>query len=278
MIYPPLGALADHVGGLAGARVLSLVFMLGATTLLWSAARRRYGRRAAFFAAALFAVLGPTLHLGAFATYKALSLFLVALAAWCVLRAGTRGVLPGRMIAAGVALALANATSYSTVLFDVLVLVLAALAAFPAPGGRVALRRVAILLATVIALLAAGLLIGGSNYLNGFKADHPDPGGAHELAAVRAVQHLVLGGHSGHPGRGGSRVQRGAAGGPGPDLAAGGPGRRRDPRAGRAGLAAHRRAAERARGRGRLVRGHRRRLRRRPVHRRRARPGGSRRS
>ena len=170
VIYPPLGALADHAGGLAGARALSLVFMLGATTLLWSAARYRYGRRAAFFAAALFAVLGPTLHLGAFATYDALSLFFVALAAWCVLRAGDRGVLPGRMIAAGAALALANATSYSTVLFDVLVLVLAVLAAFPAPGGRVALRRAAILLGTVIALLGAGLLIGGSNYLNGFKA------------------------------------------------------------------------------------------------------------
>ena len=109
VIYPPLGALADHAGGLAAARALSLVFMLGATTLLWSAARHRYGRRAAFFAAALFAVLGPTLHLGAFATYDALSLFFVALAAWCVLRAGERGALPGRMIAAGAALALANA-------------------------------------------------------------------------------------------------------------------------------------------------------------------------
>ncbi len=38
VLYPPLGALADSVGGLAGARVLSLVFMLGATALLstWS--------------------------------------------------------------------------------------------------------------------------------------------------------------------------------------------------------------------------------------------------
>ena len=170
VIYPPLGALVDHVGGLAGARVLSLVFMLAATTLLFSAARYRYGRRAGFFAAALFAVLGPTLHLGAFATYDALSLLFIALAVWCLLRAGERGVLPGRMIAAGAALALANATSYSTILFDVLVLVLAALAAFPAPGGRVALRRVAILATTVIALLGVGLLIGGSNYLNGFKA------------------------------------------------------------------------------------------------------------
>ncbi len=170
VIYPPLGALADHAGGLAGARALSLVFMLGATMLLWSAARYRYGRRAAFFSAALFAVLGPTLHLGAFATYDALSLFFVALAAWCVLRAGERGAVPGRMIAAGAALALANATSYSTILFDVLVLMLVVLAAFPAPGGRAALRRAAILAATVIALLGAGLLIGGSNYLNGFKA------------------------------------------------------------------------------------------------------------
>ena len=63
--------------------------MLGATTLAWSAARYRYGRRAAFFSAALFAVLGPTLHLGAFATYKALSLFLVALAAWWCCGPGT---------------------------------------------------------------------------------------------------------------------------------------------------------------------------------------------
>ena len=59
VIYPPLAALADSAGGLAGARILSLVFMLGATALLWATARRLFGRRAAFFAAALFAVLGP---------------------------------------------------------------------------------------------------------------------------------------------------------------------------------------------------------------------------
>ncbi len=72
MIYPPLGALADSLGGLAAARVLSLLFMLGATVLLWATTGRLYGQRAALFAAALFAVLGPTLHLGAFATYDAL--------------------------------------------------------------------------------------------------------------------------------------------------------------------------------------------------------------
>src|ERR1022692_2328246 len=125
VIYPPIGALADAIGGLAGARILSLAFMLGATALLWGTAGRLFGRRAAFFAAALFAVLGPTLHLGAFATYDAMSVFLVALAAWCVVRAGERGDATGWMVAAGAALALANAAVYSSVLFDLIVLALA---------------------------------------------------------------------------------------------------------------------------------------------------------
>ena len=80
VMYPPLGALADSVGGLTGARLLSLVFMLGATVAavgcdgpaVRPAAPRSSPR-------ALFAVSGPTLHLGAFATYDAMSLFLLAL-------------------------------------------------------------------------------------------------------------------------------------------------------------------------------------------------------
>ena len=111
VIYPPLAALADSVGGLAGARMLSLVFMLGTTAALWSSAGRLFGRRAAFFAAALFAFLGPSLHLGAFATYDAMALFLLALAAWMIVRAGDRQDATGLMLAAGFALALANATS-----------------------------------------------------------------------------------------------------------------------------------------------------------------------
>jgi hypothetical protein len=167
VIYPPIGALADSIGGLAGARILSLAFMLGATALLWCTAGRLFGRRAAFFAAALFAVLGPTLHLGSFATYDALSVFLVALAAWCVVRAGERGEATGWMVAAGAVLALANAAVYSSVLFDLFVLALAVFAVFPESGGRLAARRAATLLTVVAALLIAGILIGGSAYLTG---------------------------------------------------------------------------------------------------------------
>jgi len=169
VIYPPIGALADSVGGLAAARTLSLVFMLGVTAALWATASRLYGRRAAFFAAALFAVGGPTLHLGAFATYDAMSLFLVALAAWCVVRAGDRRDATGWMIAAGAALALANAAAYTSTLFDPVVLLLALLTAFPKPGGKLAAGRCLILLTVVAVILTAGTLIGGSYYVHGIE-------------------------------------------------------------------------------------------------------------
>jgi hypothetical protein len=169
VLYPPVGAAADSIGGLAGARVLSLAFMLGATILLWGAAARLFGRRAAFFAAALFAVLGTTLHLGAFATYDAMSVFLVALAAWCVIRAGARGPATGWMVAAAGALALANATAYTSLLFDPLIAALALLTAPWTARGLLAARRAGTVLAATAALLAAGLAAGGSSYLGGFE-------------------------------------------------------------------------------------------------------------
>ncbi|HEY1641284.1 MAG TPA: glycosyltransferase family 39 protein [Streptosporangiaceae bacterium] len=168
VIYPPLGALADSIGGLAGARILSMLFMLGATTLLWAAAGRLFGRRAAFFAAALFAISGPALHLGAFATYDALSVLLVAVAAWCTVRAGDRRDATVLMAAAGVALALANMTAYATVLIDPVVIVMAWLTALPRPGGKPAAVRAAVLFTVTAALLLAGALIGGGTYLTGF--------------------------------------------------------------------------------------------------------------
>ena len=62
--------------------MLSLCFMLSATVLLHRVTRRLYDRRAAFFAAALFAGLAATQFLGAFATYDAMALFLIARASW----------------------------------------------------------------------------------------------------------------------------------------------------------------------------------------------------
>jgi hypothetical protein len=166
-IYPPIGALADRLGGLTGARLLSLAFMLGATTLLWGTAARLYGRRAAIVAAALFAVTGPTLHLGAFATYDAMSLLLLALAAWCATGGRGREDATGWILAATAALALANATKYASAIFDPVVIALAVLSAYPEPGGKLALRRATLLLTCLVGTLAVLLRLGGSWYVAG---------------------------------------------------------------------------------------------------------------
>ena len=166
VMYPPLGALADSVGGLAGARLLSLAFMLSTTVLLWSVTSRLFGRQAGFFAAALFAVAGPSLHLGAFAVYDAMSLFLLALAAWLVVGAAEQQEASGRMAAAGVLLALANATAYSSALFDPVIVALALLTALPS-GRRIAARRCASLVTVLVALALVGILLGGSTYWHG---------------------------------------------------------------------------------------------------------------
>ncbi len=167
VIYPPLGALADSIGGLAGARILSLCFMLGATSLLWATAGRLLGNRPAFFAAALWAVLGPTLYLGAYATFDAMSLFLIVAAAWCVVRAGTDRDVMKWLAAASVALVLANATKYASAIFDPVVIVLAVLVARPKPGGKYATMRGAALITYTMGALVLLITIGGGNYYTG---------------------------------------------------------------------------------------------------------------
>ena len=142
VIYPPVGALADSAGGWRAPGCCRWCSCWGRRVAVGD-------RRAACsggglpFSPPRCSLCGPTLHLGAFATYDALSVALVALAAWCVVRAGVRGEGTGWMVAAGAALAVANAAAYSSALFDLVVLALALLTALPA-GGRLAARRCAV--------------------------------------------------------------------------------------------------------------------------------------
>jgi hypothetical protein len=180
VIYPPIGAIADSLGGLAAARLLSLVFMLGVTCFVWGTAIRLLAdKRAAFFAAALFAALAPTLHLGSFATYDAPALLLLAAATWCAV--GARGSQHAMrwIIAAGLLLALANATKYATALYDPTVLCVTFLslwpdagwpdAAWPDSGWQVALRRTALLAGVAAAAVVVLLALGGASYLTGIR-------------------------------------------------------------------------------------------------------------
>jgi hypothetical protein len=125
VFYPPIGAIADSIGGLAGARILSLLFMLTGTSLLWLTARRLYGLRAAFFATALWAFVGESLRLGAFATYDPMALVLLALAAYVGVRAAqSENHGPHWAMFCAAVLAAANCTKYATGLFAPVVVAL----------------------------------------------------------------------------------------------------------------------------------------------------------
>jgi hypothetical protein len=170
VIYPPIGAIADILGGLTAARLLSLVFMLGVTSFLWCTATRLLeDKRAAFLAAALFAALAPTLHLGSYATYDAPALLLLAAATWCAAGVRNNQNAARRIIAAGILLALANATKYATALYDPTVLCIIFLSSWPDAGRQAALRRSAFLAGTAAAVLTVLLAFGGSGYLIGIR-------------------------------------------------------------------------------------------------------------
>jgi 4-amino-4-deoxy-L-arabinose transferase-like glycosyltransferase len=152
VIYPVIGAIADAYGGLTAARLLSLAFMLGATLLLYAAARRLYTPRAGLIGAAMFAVLGPVQFLGAFATYDPMALFLLAASACLVIHARRWWSEPALILAA-VTLSLADATKYATGLWNPVVIALAGLTATSGLWWRDVLR------AARLALYVAGLLL-----------------------------------------------------------------------------------------------------------------------
>jgi hypothetical protein len=155
-IYPPLAALADSAGGLVGARVLSLAFMLATTCLLWSAAHRLSGRRAAVICCALWLACEPNLRMGAYATYDPMAIFCICLALWLViLAAGSehRYVELGGLSA--LALALGCVTAYSYAIYIPVVLGTGFLATARARG----LKRAVILAAWMAVILAAVLAL-----------------------------------------------------------------------------------------------------------------------
>lgn len=168
VIYPPISAIVDSIGGFTASRILSMVFMLSATGLLWGTASRVYNRRAAFFAAGIWAALGPTLHLSSFATYDAMALFLVVLAAWCAVHIKKYHDDTAWMVAGAAALVLANATKYASALYDPVVILIAVLVALPHGLGRkYAIRRGAAVFAYITAMLILLITVGGSSYITG---------------------------------------------------------------------------------------------------------------
>ena len=136
--YPPLGAVADSIGGLTGARLVSLGFMLTATVLLYLTASRLIGQRGALMGCAIWVLSEPTLRL-AFATYDPLSVLLTALSAWLAVQAVHRRHCGAWVAGAAAALGLANATAYSGIVIDPILIGFAFLVWLPVMRTRRAL-------------------------------------------------------------------------------------------------------------------------------------------
>ena len=166
VFYPPIGAVADSIGGLAAARILGMIFMLVGTVLLYLTARTLlFDKRAAVYAAAAFGLLGPTLSL-AFATYDAMALMLIALSAWLTVRASGRHPEPFLLLA-GAAMALANAAKYASALWDPAVIAVAIAASWHAGPWIRILRGLRVATYAGCALGAALLRFGGLAYEHG---------------------------------------------------------------------------------------------------------------
>lgn len=136
-IYGPIAAIADSASHLAGPRLLSLLFMLVSTMLLFAAASRLFGNSAAICATALWAVSEPALKLGAFATYDPMAVMLMTAAVYAVV-SPMHQRRHGEMVAvSALVMAFASLTAYSYMIYVPVIVVIAILVW----GQRFGVRR-----------------------------------------------------------------------------------------------------------------------------------------
>ena len=127
-LYPPLAAMADSIGGLMGARILSLIFMLGTTILLYSTANRLSGRKAALFSCALWLACEPNLRMGGYATYDPMAIFCICLALWAAVKAADSRYHGGLVGLSAAAAAIGCVTAYSYAIYLPVVVIIGYLA------------------------------------------------------------------------------------------------------------------------------------------------------
>ncbi|WP_460366342.1 glycosyltransferase family 39 protein [Actinocorallia lasiicapitis] len=143
-IYPKL---VDALG-IGGARWLSLLAMLACTAMVYSWSRRLFNERVGLAAAFCFAVIAPTLVLGALATVDALGLALLALATWLTVE--SRQGPPWPVFLAAPVAAMAVFVNYSALYYLPVVALLALLVSVRVGSPvRAAARTAPLVLATL---------------------------------------------------------------------------------------------------------------------------------
>lgn len=164
-VYPVLAALADDLGGLPAVRTMSLVFVLVATIGVYGTGSQLFGRLAGLLGAAVFAVCGSAVYQSTWATFDAMTMALLSIAAWLALRSSRRNGLLLAPAVAGV-LALAVLTKYAAMAYAPFIVALAVAEGWPLRRWLVVRRGLFTLAATAAALYFV-LMLWGRDLLPG---------------------------------------------------------------------------------------------------------------
>jgi 4-amino-4-deoxy-L-arabinose transferase-like glycosyltransferase len=160
-LYPVLAAMADSVGGLEAARDVSLGFAVVTTIAVYGIGNRLFGRAAGVIAAASFVLCGSVIYISHFATYDAMMMALVAVAAWIAIASAQRdGFAWGPLVA--LLLALAFLTKYAGAAYAPIVIAIAVVVGYPLYGWKILRRGVFAAIATLTIAYAVIELWGRS--------------------------------------------------------------------------------------------------------------------
>jgi 4-amino-4-deoxy-L-arabinose transferase-like glycosyltransferase len=191
VLYLPIASAFDSIGGLIAARLVSLLFMLGATAMVYLIGDRLFGRISGVLGALLFAVCGIVVHLGAAATFDPMAMFLLVLALYAAVRMRDGGLL--WLLICPIALAASNAAKYPTLAWDP-VIVGTVLFYGWSKGRFQAVTLAASVTATTAVLDLGILMLGGPNLAQGVLRNtiYPSAQAAVPSSPLSVLGHAVL--------------------------------------------------------------------------------------
>jgi 4-amino-4-deoxy-L-arabinose transferase-like glycosyltransferase len=147
-LYPPLAALADDLGGLAAARALSLLFVIGAGLAVYGVASELFGRWSGLLANAVFLSNGSVMYQAHLATFDSMMMFLMATACYVGVKSARANHLTYGLVVS-VLLTLACFTKYAGVAYVPVVALVCAAAGWSHWGWLVVRRALYVILATI---------------------------------------------------------------------------------------------------------------------------------
>ena len=168
-LYPALGGALDKLGGIEAARFFSLLCMLGVTVCVYVITKRLFQETSALFAAAIFAFQGSVLFIGRLATYDALCLLLLAIAATLAVTVNRDSLIRSlvKVVWIGPLLVLSVGVKYAGLLFVPSVIAILFLQTGHERRWRDAWLAVGVLLLSLIATCAVALHFLNSQALIG---------------------------------------------------------------------------------------------------------------